>query len=85
MRSRHLQRSFAELELELQGDRGSSSCYFNAPMGRPEKAGSQTILTNAGYYEDDLLRTPGGWRIARRHCQQTLMLGRLPEGYVIPG
>lgn len=74
----------SNLEVELQGDRGHSTCYFNAPMGRPESDGTQTILTNAGYYEDDLSRTPAGWRIARRHCQQTLTIGRLPAGYVIP-
>jgi 3-phenylpropionate/cinnamic acid dioxygenase small subunit len=74
----------SNLELELAGDRARATCYFHAPMGRPEPDGTQTIVTNAGWYEDELVRTPRGWRIAHRHCQQTLMLGRLPEGYVIP-
>ncbi len=73
------------LVAELDGDRGHSRCYFSAPMGRDEDDGSQTVITNAGYYDDELLRTTAGWRIANRLCTQTLMLGSLPEGYEIPG
>ena len=54
-------------------------------MGRVENGGGQLVITNAGYYADDLVRTDAGWRIARRHCEQTLMIGQLPEGYEIPG
>ncbi len=75
----------SNLELRLEGERGHSTCYFHAPMGRLEPDGSHTIITNAGYYEDELVRLEPGWRIARRHCEQTLRIGRLPEGYVIPG
>ena len=73
------------LSLELDADRAQARCYFNAPMGRVENGGGQLVITNAGYYADDLVRTDAGWRIARRHCEQTLMIGQLPEGYEIPG
>lgn len=72
------------LTVEIGGDRARSRCYFNAPMGRVKDDGSQLVITNAGYYADDLVRTEAGWRIARRHCEQTLMIGQLPDGYVIP-
>jgi 3-phenylpropionate/cinnamic acid dioxygenase small subunit len=70
--------------IELDGDRATSRCYFNAPMGRREADGSQTVITNAGYYDDQLVRTPDGWRVASRHCEQTIMMGSLPDGYEIP-
>ena len=43
------------------------------------------MITNAGYYRDDFIRTDAGWQIQHRFCDQTLMIGHLPEGYVIPG
>ncbi|MCP4603292.1 MAG: nuclear transport factor 2 family protein [Proteobacteria bacterium] len=72
------------IAVELDGDRAHTLCYFNAPMGRQKEDGSQLIITNAGYYEDDLVRTPNGWRISKRNCQQTIMIGRVPGDYEIP-
>jgi 3-phenylpropionate/cinnamic acid dioxygenase small subunit len=70
--------------IELSGARARSRCYFQAPMGRALPDGTQQIVTNAGWYDDDLVRTPSGWRIRRRVCTQTMMLGTLPAGYSIP-
>ena len=69
--------------IELDGDRATSRCYFNAPMGRVEGDG-QLVITNCGWYDDELVRTDAGWRISRRVCEQTIMIGSLPEGYEIP-
>jgi len=74
----------SNLSIELDGDRARSTCYFQAPMGRDHDDGTQVMVTNAGRYEDELVRTAEGWRIAKRVCQQRFMVGRLPEGYVIP-
>jgi hypothetical protein len=49
---------------------------------RPD--GSQEVITNAGYYFDKLTRTSDGWRIVERMCNQTVQMGSLPTGYVIP-
>ena len=54
-------------------------------MGRTGEDGRQVMVTNAGHYDDELVRTGMGWRIARRVCRQKFMIGQLPEGYVIPG
>jgi 3-phenylpropionate/cinnamic acid dioxygenase small subunit len=70
--------------VEVTGDRARSRCYFQAPMGRRRPDGSQEVITNAGYYLDDLVRTAAGWRIERRVCEQTVMIGQLPAGYAIP-
>jgi 3-phenylpropionate/cinnamic acid dioxygenase small subunit len=72
------------LSIELDGDRARSSCYFHAPMGRATDDGGQLVITNAGRYDDELVRTDDGWRIAVRDCQQTIMIGHLPDGYEIP-
>ncbi|MDJ0846983.1 MAG: nuclear transport factor 2 family protein [Myxococcota bacterium] len=72
------------LVVDLDGDRARSRCYFHAPMGRVEEDGSQLVITNAGWYDDELVRTEAGWRIAKRDCRQTIMIGSLPEGYEIP-
>ena len=74
----------SNFEIVIDGDRARSSCYFLAPMGREEPGGRQIMTTNAGYYHDELVRTPKGWRIQARVCEQTILTG-LPEDYVIPG
>jgi 3-phenylpropionate/cinnamic acid dioxygenase small subunit len=70
--------------IEIDGDRAKSRCYFLAPMGRMKPDGTQEVITNAGYYFDEFVRTPAGWRIRERVCTQTIMIGSLPPGYVIP-
>ena len=72
------------LQVEVSGDRARSRCYFLAPMARAKPDGTQEVITNAGYYLDALVRTPDGWRISERVCQQTVMIGQLPAGYQIP-
>jgi 3-phenylpropionate/cinnamic acid dioxygenase small subunit len=65
-------------------DSARSRCYFYAPMGRARADGTQEIISNAGYYLDSFARTGAGWRIRERVCTQTIMIGQLPPGYVIP-
>lgn len=62
----------------------NSSCYFLGPMATGA-VGSQLVITNGGLYIDRLEHTDAGWRIADRECRMTLMLGSLPDDYVIPG
>ncbi len=65
-------------------DAARSRCCFFAPMGRARPDGSQEVISNAGYYVDAFARTAAGWRIRERLCTQTIMIGQLPPGYVIP-
>ena len=74
----------SNVRIELDGDRARSTCYFHAPMGRVDAPDSQLFVTNGGHYHDQWVRTPAGWRIQARVCEQTLMVGHLPEGYAIP-
>jgi 3-phenylpropionate/cinnamic acid dioxygenase small subunit len=72
------------VSIEIRGDQANSRCYFAAPMARMKPDGSQEVITNAGYYLDNLVRGAAGWRISERVCHQTIMIGQLPRGYVIP-
>lgn len=74
----------SNLSIDLDGDRARSTCYFQAPMGRTDESGAQVMVTNAGHYDDELIRTARGWRIARRVCRQKFMIGQLPVDYLIP-
>jgi 3-phenylpropionate/cinnamic acid dioxygenase small subunit len=49
----------------LDGDRGTARSYFYNPMGMPD-GDKQSLFFVGGYYNDDLVRTADGWRIAQR-------------------
>ena len=64
--------------VELDGDRAHAKTYVWNPMHMKLGDGSDHSFTVGGFYEDEIVRTPEGWRIARRHEQQVLMEGSLP-------
>lgn len=74
----------SNIVVEFSGATVQSRCMFMAPMGRLKDDGSQDVILNGGHYYDDLIKTAQGWRIARRVCEQNVMMGQLPAGYVIP-
>jgi 3-phenylpropionate/cinnamic acid dioxygenase small subunit len=76
--------AISNVVIEADGDAVRSRCMFMAPMGRMQDDGSQHVILNGGHYYDDLVRTAQGWRIARRVCEQAVMMGQLPPGYQIP-
>ncbi|MFP8875883.1 MAG: nuclear transport factor 2 family protein, partial [Myxococcota bacterium] len=67
------------VRVRFEGTGAVCQSSFYAPMARGE-LGAQDVISNAGYYEDVLVRTSLGWRIQERVCRQTLMQGELPEG-----
>jgi hypothetical protein len=52
-------------EVVIDGDRATCRCYLQAQHVRHAAEGSPNYII-AGRYEDDLERTPTGWRIRRR-------------------
>ena len=52
-------------EIEIDGDTATCRCYLQAQHVRPEGE-EPPLLTVGGRYEDRLVRTPDGWRIAHR-------------------
>jgi hypothetical protein len=75
--------------VEFSASGATARCMFFAPMGRTVPGtkgglGSQEVINNGGFYFDKLAKTPQGWRITERVCNQTVMIGSLPQGYQIP-
>lgn len=52
-------------EVEVDGDRASSSCYLQAQHYLVSASGANTFLVG-GTYRDRLVRTAEGWRIEHR-------------------
>jgi hypothetical protein len=54
------------------------------PMGFEKPDESMHLFTVGAYYNDRLVRGPGGWRIAQRVEESVFMDGSLPEALTIP-
>ena len=52
-------------QVRIDGDRATARCYLHAQHVR-QIAGATRQYVVGGRYEDELVRTPAGWRIARR-------------------
>jgi 3-phenylpropionate/cinnamic acid dioxygenase small subunit len=52
----------------VDGDRGTAQCYLQAQHVKAGTPGGDTFVI-AGRYSDELVRTPEGWRIARRRLE----------------
>ncbi len=71
-------------EVNLNGDKASARTAVLNPMGFVNPDGSMHQFTVGAYYVDELVRTPKGWRIAKRREDQAFMEGTLPEALQIP-
>jgi len=56
------QHMFSNYRIDLDGDRASTVVYFQATHFLPNDQGDNH-WTLAGYYNHDLVRTSGGWKI----------------------
>jgi 3-phenylpropionate/cinnamic acid dioxygenase small subunit len=71
-------------EVTLAGDRASARTAVYNPMFFKNPDGSMHHFAVGAYYVDELVRTPAGWRIARRREDQAFMEGTLPKALQIP-
>ena len=55
-------------QVVVAGERASCLSYVHGRFIRPVPAGGD-MFESTGWYEDGLVRTPHGWRIARRFCR----------------
>jgi hypothetical protein len=67
-------------DVTITGDTATSRSYFYNPMGMPKADGGLTYFYVGGYYNDQLVRTPDGWRIRERIEETAWMDGNLPTG-----
>ena len=70
--------------IRIEGDRAFSRCYFVAQHVRNALAPRPSLLIG-GWYDDELARTAGGWRILRRRGSAVWYDGN-PDvlGYAFP-
>ena len=61
-------------QVRVDGDTATCRTQLLAQHVLPAASGGNTFIV-AGVYEDDLVRTPDGWRIRRRILRQTWSAG----------
>jgi len=75
----YTQHMFSPPIVELAGDRAQTRCRLIALHVQRTPAGESRDFTVYGFYQDDLVRTPDGWRIEKR-----LFKGMHTEGEPLP-
>jgi 3-phenylpropionate/cinnamic acid dioxygenase small subunit len=71
-------------EVTLQGDRASARTAVYNPMFFTNADKSMHHFAVGAFYVDELVRTPAGWRIAKRREDQAFLEGALPKALTIP-
>ncbi len=64
--------------IAIEGDNATCTAELFAPMGMDAGEGKMNMLLTGGRYVDTFTRTPDGWRIAKRVCENA-WLGMGPE------
>jgi len=67
----------SNVEVSIDGDRAAARCNLQSTHVRTTPSGDNFVV--AGVYTDELIRTPDGWRIARRSLRRVWTTGRLHD------
>ena len=70
--------------LLLDGDRATARTAVYNPMIFLKSDGTPHQFNVGAYYNDELVRTADGWKIAKRTEETAFMEGGLPDELVIP-
>ncbi len=70
----HTMHRITNIAIDVWGDRAVSRCYLDGMLMAPD---GQSGFNPLGWYDDELVLTPDGWRIARRTFT-TVMFRVLP-------
>jgi ketosteroid isomerase-like protein len=62
------QHLISNVVVRLEGDRAACTCYLQAQHVKQGTAGGDNFII-AGRYDDQLVRTPDGWRIRERRLE----------------
>jgi 3-phenylpropionate/cinnamic acid dioxygenase small subunit len=63
----HTMHRLSNMAITVDGDRGAARTYLDGLMMAPDnKSGVNAV----GFYDDEIVRTADGWRIARRRYTQ---------------
>jgi hypothetical protein len=66
-------------EIRLDGDRATARTMMVNPMGARTRTGPPHFFYIGGRYDDELVRTANGWRIATRVESLLWFQGSLPR------
>jgi 3-phenylpropionate/cinnamic acid dioxygenase small subunit len=72
------------IDVRVDGDRATSRTMVYNPMGAATREGPLHFFFLGGRYDDELVRTPDGWRIAERVETLLWFEGSLPKELVVP-
>lgn len=64
--------------VKLDGDTATARTMVFNPMGTDNGKGGLNIFYVGGWYRDELIRTPDGWRIAERYEEKAFMQSNWP-------
>jgi len=78
------QHLLGNVDVRVDGDTATARAAFFNPMGAATRAGPLHHFFLGGRYDDELVRTPAGWRIARRVETQLWFEGTLPDELILP-
>ena len=76
------QHMIANLAVELDGDRATARTICHNPMVM-ERDGGEHVFICGLWYVDELVRTPEGWRIARR-VEERCYIDNMPADFHPP-
>jgi 3-phenylpropionate/cinnamic acid dioxygenase small subunit len=62
----HIQHAISTALIELDGDRATARTVCHCPVVLRDGSGEPQLFFQALWYDDELVRTAAGWRIARR-------------------
>jgi hypothetical protein len=68
----------------VAGDRATCRTMVYNPMGAATREGPLHFFFMGGRYDDELVRTPDGWRIAKRVETALWFNGSLPKELFVP-
>ena len=72
------QHLMSNIDVQLDGDRATARTMVTNPQGAATSAGPLHFFYVGGRYDDDFVRTPEGWRIAKRVETTLWFEGTLP-------
>jgi 3-phenylpropionate/cinnamic acid dioxygenase small subunit len=72
------------IDVTVDGDHATSRTMVYNPMGAATREGPLHYFFLGGRYDDELVRTPDGWRIAKRVESLLWFQGSLPKELIVP-
>ena len=77
------QHLMSNIDVQLDGDRAKTRTMVTNPQGAATREGGLHFFFVGARYDDDFVRTPDGWKIAKRVETTLWFQGTLPDELLI--